>query len=140
MNIRSKMIVSLIVLVVLIGAMAASATGIEPFASTLIQSCTVSITADSGGVMNAGASIIAKSTVDEIGATYLRIQEKRDGSWVTVKVKGNGKNTNSKSYSTTLSRTTTVGTECRAQASLYVDHDGTKESRSLTSGTKTAKN
>ncbi len=106
----------------------------QPYASDLIMSCDVSIS-KSGTAITAEASITTRTTADKLGFSYIRIQEKRGSSWVTVKSVTDKYKTNGITHIYEISYTGIAGNEYRATAGFYAEDAGESESRSGTSAT-----
>lgn len=134
-----KTLVALILLVCMLTGLTAQAeTTITPFASECIRSYVLSIYAKSNGEIEASGSVSCNNQASKIILT-VKIQEKQNGSWVTVATAPNSTVYNAYSHATSTTYSGTIGNEYRATLSLSVTYNGTTETRSVTSATKTAK-
>ncbi len=118
--------------VMVVSPLASADMIITPMASTLIQFTAIGIYS-SGNTVSATAIIQCIRAVNSLGFNYIRIQEYRDNSWVTVKSTQSEYKNNSAVHTYTISYNGTPGRIYRAQAG-YVAQDGiTTETRSKTS-------
>ena len=109
-----------------------------PYASELIRSFTVNLSIN-GSTATATATVNAKGTYDKVGISSLRIQEKRDGSWVTVATLSNQYGTNVRYFQDELTYGSAKnGVQYRATATFFVEEGTSTETRSSYSATKTA--
>lgn len=133
-----KTLISLVLcLVCICFATGAFAIEFRPNASTLIMSCGVYIS-NSGTTITADTSIATRITADELGFSYIRIQEQRGASWVTVKSVTDKYKLNGSTYTYSISYAGTAGNVYRAMAGFYAEDAGESDSRSGTSSTITA--
>lgn len=93
-----KRIALLVTLVFLLGLVVD--TNVEAASSGSLVGCTISIISSANGVR---VSCISKCTADadEIGVTDVELQEKKDGKWTSIEIKG-GYERNSSTYSGTV--------------------------------------
>ena len=110
----------------------ALADTITPFASTLISSTSVSLSA-SGTTLTATANISAKTVCDTLGFSYIRIQVLQGTQWVTVRSVTSQYKTSALTHSYSLSYTGTSGNVYRATAGFYAQDGDITETRSGTS-------
>lgn len=117
------------------GVSAAEPVIIERRASELIKSYSCSLTR-SGKTLSASCTLTAKDIVDQIGVTNFSIQEKRNGSWVSVKSLVGDYNYNRLLYSGGLTYTGKEGYEYRAVAHFYVKDGSLSDTATKTSARK----
>lgn len=121
--------------------LSASALEITPFASSLISSTALSMSAKSGGKVSATTSIVCYSSCDKVGVLSIKIQEQSSGgAWSTVKSASGKYAYNARTHSYTLSYDGTAGKKYRALATLRAVSGSTTDDRDITSETVTAKN
>ncbi len=123
---------SVLCLICVCFASGALAAEVQPYSSTLIISCNVFISS-SGTTIYADASILTNVTSDTLGFSYIRIQELRGSSWVTVKSVTEQYKANGITYSYRLSYAGTAGKVYRATTGFYAEDAGLSDSRSRTS-------
>ena len=143
MSIKRHLAVSLAVVMMLAGALSTCAYAesiIQPYASTLIKSTSITIIAQTGGTVQATANIQCTSAVEKLGFAYVKIQENRNGTWTTVKTVYDQFAANATRFSYTISYNGSPGMQYRAQASFYAQNGIDSDSRSGTSSIITAKN
>ncbi len=117
----------------------ALATNVQPFSSTLIMNYDIAIRKN-GTTIYADASIMTRTTADKLGFSYIRIQEQRGASWVTVKSITDKYKLNGSTYTYSISYAGTAGNVYRATAGFYAEDAGESDSRSGTSSSITASN
>lgn len=110
------------------------AAGIQPYASMLINSTSISLNR-TGTTLTAEVNITTKVVADKLGFDYIRIQVKQGTKWVAVKSATSEYKYNGLTHSYTLTYTGTAGNEYRAVAGYYAEDEGTSETRSGTSST-----
>lgn len=144
-----KILLTLLLLCTVTGAVAQAETltFIEPnssglgditiMASECIRSYTLTINPKSGGVIQASGGVSCNNKASKIVVT-VRIQEKQNGSWVTVATAPGGTVTDAYSHAVTTSYNGTVGKEYRSTLDISVTYNGTTETRSAVTSTKTA--
>ncbi len=108
-----------------------------PQAATLISSSDVYPDPQGSGRVDAVAYINCTRTVDSLGFSYIRLQEYRSGTWVTVKSVSSKYTANAPSYMYSFTYYGTPGMNYRAQAGFSATDNGITETRSSTSETVT---
>lgn len=106
---------------------------ISPQAAVLISSSYVYPDCQGSGRVDAAATVSCTRVVDSLGFSYIRLQEKRDGIWVTVKSATSRYTTNAAYYQISITYYGTPGMSYRAQAGFSATDNGITETRSSTS-------
>lgn len=105
-----------------------------PQTSQLISGTDVGADSKGSGRIDTVASITTRIAVDSLGFSYIRLQELRDGSWVTVKSVSSKYVANTYSYQYSFTYYGTPGMSYRAQAGFSATDNGINETRSSTGG------
>jgi hypothetical protein len=108
-----------------------------PQSSQLIDLAEVSADPQGGGSMKATARIYCYDAADNLGFSYIRLQELRDGSWVTVKSVTSKYTSNARTYVYSFTYYGTTGLDYRAQAGFYAKDYAVTETCSSTSAVRT---
>jgi hypothetical protein len=108
-----------------------------PQSYELISSAYVVPDPQGSGMIEAEATISCTRVVDNLGFSYIRLQENRNGTWVTVKSTTSKFSTNAAYYQYTITYYGTPGMSYRAQAGFSATDSGITETRSSTSGSVT---
>jgi hypothetical protein len=109
----------------------------SPQASVLIDSSYVEPNPMGSGRIDVTASIEANYSVDQLGFSYIRLQEYRNGAWTTVKSVSSKYVYSSISHMYSFTYYGTAGMSYRAQAGYLAKDGSVTETRSSTSGTIT---
>ena len=136
----SKRIISCILLVVLLmlGA-GAVAEGIMPYASELIGARYIYAWAYEGGEVKFVAEIVAVDSLEKLGFSSLKLQEKQGSRWVTVKAAYDKYAYDNVRHDYTISYDGASGNEYRLVVVYYAKDGGITDTRTKISSTVTAK-
>ena len=136
----SKRIISCILLVVLLtlGAVAV-AEDIVPYASELIGGRFINAWAYEGGEVKFVAEIVAVDSLEKLGFSSLKLQEKQGSRWVTVKSAYDKYAYDNVRHDYTISYDGTSGNEYRLVVVYYAKDGDITDTRTKTSRTVTAK-
>lgn len=127
------------VVLIMVFAIATTASAMSVQASSFISSVVATTTASGGGKVTGTGKIGASQTCSKIGVTSIYLQENRSGSWVTVASATGKYGTSTADYSYSVSYSGTAGKTYRTVASFTATCNGVTETRSsITSSTKTA--
>ncbi len=108
-----------------------------PQSSALISTTDVYIDPKGSGKIYTEAYIICTRAADSLGFNYIRLQEYRNGTWVTVKSVSSKYTANATQYTYSFTYYGTPGMSYRSQAGFSATDSGITETRSSTSGTIT---
>lgn len=133
-----KIVALFCAVVMLMGCFNVATAEMSIMASQNIQSyaCGISF---SGTTVKGTARVSSMDVADKLGISSIKIQVRRDGSWVTVKTgtASSSTNTVSHSISTPLSYSGIAGSKYRCVAVVYVTDNGSTETRTAYSPEKT---
>ena len=108
-----------------------------PQSSTLIDFSYVVPSPLGNGRIDTTAYVESNISVDQLGFSYIRLQELRNGTWITVKSVSSKYTYSARSHSYTFTYYGTSGMSYRAQAGYCATDGSLTETRSSTSGTIT---
>jgi 4-amino-4-deoxy-L-arabinose transferase-like glycosyltransferase len=108
-----------------------------PQSSQLIDSAYVYPDPQGSGRVDAVAYIHCYEVADSLGFSYIRLQENRNGTWVTVKSTSSKYAANTKYFQYSITYYGTPGMSYRAQAGFIAIDGSLTETRSSTSETIT---
>ena len=134
----SKRIVSCILLVVML-TLGAVAESIVPYASELIGARYIYAWAYEGGEVKFVAEVVAVDSLEKLGFSSLKLQEKQGSRWVTVKSAYDKYAYDKAQHDYTISYDGASGNEYRLVVVYYAKDGGITDTRTKTSRTVTAK-
>lgn len=105
-------------------------------ASEIIDSCSLTLYS-SGTNLTASGLISANYTCTKIGAQIIKIQEYRNGSWVTVASKSSAYGYNVSSHRASVTYTGRSGYKYRATCTFYASDGSISDTQTRTTGSKT---
>lgn len=108
-----------------------------PQTTLMIDSANVEPYPMGGGRIDTTATIVCARSVDSLGFPYIRLQEYRNGSWVTVKSVSSKYTSNTSTYTYIMTYYGTPGMSYRAQAGFSATDNAITETRSDTSSSIT---
>jgi hypothetical protein len=132
-----SMICAVLLLSLTLGATGASASGIQPHASSYLFQYSASVTAAGSGQVKIDFEVDAMSLADLVGATSIVVQKKNGSSWTNVQTYA-GTTANSMLGSDCLSHCSsktysgTSGGEYRAVVTVYAKIGSGSDSKSVT--------
>lgn len=134
----SKRIVSCILLVVML-TLGAVAESIVPYASELFGARYIYAWAYEGGEVKFVAEVVAVDSLEKLGFSSIKLQEKQGSRWVTVKSAYDKYAIDKAQHDYSISYDGTSGNEYRLVVVYYAEDGGITDTRTKTSRTVTAK-
>lgn len=136
---KTRWICSLLVILILVLCGGCIAEGIQPYASSLITSYSISTDRYTGGKIMITTDIVAFHSIEKLGFSSVKIQEYDNDTWTTVKRATNKYAYNALSHGYSLSYDGTTGMKYRGVVSFYAKDGATTSGRTVTGSEVTAK-